>query len=187
MPDNTNIGSVSELPKVTLLVAGKQDILPQDYGNLHIIQENAKSPAEFFNAHVEDKETYYGFMSAQDNFNVSNAITTIVDKLTYHELISGVYCDSLITIDDVNMRRQFLPSFHPNLLVSKLVFNIPLFCKATDERFNPQFEHMFFYDMWLKLIVKMMFIHVPYPLITSMVDLNPRLAQELQLIHNALS
>ncbi len=178
---------MSEFPKITLLVSGKQDIFPQDYDNLTLIQETTDSPAEFFNAHMEDKETLYGFMSAQDNFNVSNAVTSIVEKLTYHTLIGGVYCDNMITIDTINMKRQFLPSFHPNLLTSRLLFNIPLFFKPTTHRFNKHLTHMYFYDMWLKLIPSVMFMHIPQPLITSLIDSSPQLVEELKIIQNALS
>lgn len=157
-PNNSNPGSVSQLPQVTLITCGYKDI-QQTYKNIdHIIIEDLAPPIAFNEGIQSSNNSILGFLDQYSDFASENVVDTIVQVFLQYPEFGGVYTDHIF-----NSYQQYYPSYFYKTL-QNIVINTPFFCrKETNVKFNP--DNMSYYYDALKTIGQHAILHhIPEPL-----------------------
>lgn len=156
-------------PKVIVIVAGPQNITPQDYP-IEIIQatDAVENTAQFFNAGLEGiSEGMVICLSHRDNFTHRLSVSKLVERMYVHDIVGVLYSDVLMS-NGTYLSPLYYPAFHPNVLQMDILINSPLCIKNPPKsaRFQTSLEMFYNHDMLVKLGRKQFPLHVAHPIFT---------------------
>lgn len=140
MSDDTDNGSLTELPEVVLVYFGHSKLI-QDYENLTVVAAGLEdSPNDFI-----EPGKYQIFMGYKYDFTTESAISTLMKPMLNDKCVKAAYADA---------PQQYYPSydynyFNPHTQLSVL-FNVPLLFKSSEnikfksiELYYHEFFHRF--------------------------------------------
>ena len=172
MSDETHNRDSAGLPKITVVVNHKHEMVEQDYDNAEIRRENGNvSSPLLFNSYAENRDIVL-FMGEYNLFNSSNALSRAAKIFSKYHLVSIVYSDELIDTGD-----YIAPLYYPQVFQSpRMIINGPIFYKPLKdqqrESFNEQVQSLYFHELIVKASQQALMFHIAEPLFKRLHDPN---------------